>query len=298
MKIKSFEMDPSVPLERAVVDVCLAELGRAQNALRERPDGDEEAVHEYRKSMKKLRSLIRLVRPELGSKYDTLNEGFRDAARMLSDARDRTVMVETAEALEKAAKSKKEKAAAGELARAVRRRISSHQGGDVPEDRIAAALDLAAGAGVHLHNVDVSSTKTAARGFEKVYRKARKRYDKALDGGDEALHDLRKSIKHHRYHLRFLRPTYREVLSAERDVAKEASSLLGDDHDLVVIGGKLRDLEISKKSRPILRRLVSRRRKAIRRRALRLAGLLLQEKPKERRKRMMGYLKRAKKEHG
>ena len=58
-------------------------------------NGDRgEAVHDARKRLKKLRGLIRLVRPEFKD-YKPKNADLRDTARLLSPLRDRTSLVET-----------------------------------------------------------------------------------------------------------------------------------------------------------------------------------------------------------
>jgi len=58
-----------------------------------------EAVHEFRKNCKKMRGLLRLVRPALGSAYPQENSWYRDIARELSGARDAQVLVHTVDAL-------------------------------------------------------------------------------------------------------------------------------------------------------------------------------------------------------
>src|SRR4051794_709128 len=85
--------DPSEEVRRIAA-------GRADNALEElRGESDEDdagAVHEARKNLKKLRSLLRLVRGELGDDvYRRENERIRDAGRELSGSRDADVKLET-----------------------------------------------------------------------------------------------------------------------------------------------------------------------------------------------------------
>src|SRR5919109_412156 len=76
--------------------------GRIDHALDElrgkTKSSPEEAVHEARKNMKKLRALLRLTRNELGDEvYRRENECFRDAGRQLSGVRDADVMLGTLE---------------------------------------------------------------------------------------------------------------------------------------------------------------------------------------------------------
>jgi hypothetical protein len=71
----------------------------------ERLDGDTDedlgtAVHEARKSFKRLRATVRLARDELGDDvYRRENTAFRDAGRRLVGTRDSQVLLETLEAL-------------------------------------------------------------------------------------------------------------------------------------------------------------------------------------------------------
>ena len=56
----------------------------------------EKAVHEARKSFKRLRALLRLIRYGISDvDYKRENLCFRDASRLLSGARDSAVMLET-----------------------------------------------------------------------------------------------------------------------------------------------------------------------------------------------------------
>src|SRR5262245_10879006 len=54
----------------------------------------DEVIHSARKSCKKLRGLIRLVRPVFGG-YEAENAAFRDAGRGLSALRDLGVLIQT-----------------------------------------------------------------------------------------------------------------------------------------------------------------------------------------------------------
>ena len=89
--------------EKTAKGVRRVARGRVENALeqlREQPEGEEAAVHTARKDLKKLRSLLRLVRGELDrATYRNESERYRDAGRLLSDARDAEVKLQTLEEL-------------------------------------------------------------------------------------------------------------------------------------------------------------------------------------------------------
>src|SRR5690348_17534612 len=77
-------------------------VGRAEAALERLREGKAgeidtaEAVHGARKDMKKLRTVLRLLRDALGKKrYRRANAHFRDAARALSASRDAEVKLQT-----------------------------------------------------------------------------------------------------------------------------------------------------------------------------------------------------------
>ena len=63
--------------------------------------GRDEAIHEARKNVKKIRGVLRLMRPELGEIYGLENTFFRDVGRQLSQFRDAGATVETFDALRK-----------------------------------------------------------------------------------------------------------------------------------------------------------------------------------------------------
>ena len=94
-----------------------------------------EAVHDTRKDMKKLRSLLRLVRDELGpERYRAENGRYRDAARLLSGARDAEVKLATLAALREdypddVPEAKAARAQARGGARPARRRRGRPRGG-------------------------------------------------------------------------------------------------------------------------------------------------------------------------
>src|SRR5262249_46937221 len=61
-------------------------------------DGDE-TVHQVRRRCKKLRALLRLIRPHLADRYDVENAHFREAAGLLAPFRDAHIRLVAYDAL-------------------------------------------------------------------------------------------------------------------------------------------------------------------------------------------------------
>src|SRR6056297_195459 len=91
------ERDESV--EDGVRRIAREQLDDAVDDLENLIDDDPaDAVHDVRKRCKKVRGLVRLVRPSLGEDtYRVANDTARDAGRHLSDLRDATALMETFE---------------------------------------------------------------------------------------------------------------------------------------------------------------------------------------------------------
>ena len=94
---RSFRLKRWEAVGEGLVRVVRGRAATAIEALREdAKDNPAAAIHSARKEIKKIRSVLRLARPELGEKtYAAENERYRDAGRTLSGSRDAEVKVET-----------------------------------------------------------------------------------------------------------------------------------------------------------------------------------------------------------
>ncbi len=95
----------SVEVERVVSDVVTPKLrlwmGDLDDAIpRVLGDGDDEAVHDLRVSLRRIRSVLRLVRPVYGKYHvDDVREGMRRVAGATGSLRDEEVLHETLAAI-------------------------------------------------------------------------------------------------------------------------------------------------------------------------------------------------------
>jgi CHAD domain-containing protein len=267
-------------------EIRRAARGRIEHAIDELRGGTdstpEEAVHEARKDMKKLRALLRLARGELGKDvFARENACLRDAARELAGTRDSDVMLETLEALELPAGLGSELREAIQAARTA-------AGADEREAaaRTAVAMLKEARRRVADWPLERDSFDAVADGLDRGYRRGRRAFRTALDEPSaEALHEWRKRVKDLWYHHTLLRELWPPVMSAVGDEAHELSDRLGDDHDLVVLAAWVHghldaDGEFSE--------AVIRRREELQAEAFALGARVYAEKPSAYLRRMKG----------
>ena len=225
--------------------VACEQIDRAVGEIDDVDLDPHETVHQVRKRCKKIRGLLRIVRPQLEETYQSENAFFRDAARELAGLRDAQSMLECYDRLmEHFDKQVDRRQFASIRARLTRERDQlAHQQGD-----IAASLDtfrgrmLTARERVAEWSIPDEEFDTLRDGFEKTFRRAQRALRLAYDDPTpEKFHEWRKRVKYHRYHCRLLRSIWPSMLNVYRDTADELGDLLGDDHDLAIIRGRVLD---------------------------------------------------------
>src|SRR5881227_2841619 len=85
---------PDIAVGEALRAVARDILAEARTILDDQSRPDANAVHDFRKSMKRWRALLRLLEPFLGEDARRLREQARDLARELSGARDAQSAIE------------------------------------------------------------------------------------------------------------------------------------------------------------------------------------------------------------
>ena len=172
---------------------------QAARAGRELEAASGAAVHESRKAIKRLRALLRLIRPEIGEKaFKARNAAMREIAAALSGPRDQGILLETVAKLE--ARYGAETAgilapvrdligadAAGSQASIGRAAIEQVRGLLAREEKRFETLEIAG-----------DGFTVLADGLEQSYRRGRKALAKARENpSDQAYHDLRKAVQWH-----------------------------------------------------------------------------------------------------
>jgi CHAD domain-containing protein len=222
-----------------IARIARGRIDHALDELRGKSDSSpEEAVHEARKDMKKLRALLRLVRGEVGDKrFRRESDAFRDAGRELAGVRDADVMLATLGTLEERYAGELSAKAAGDLRQALEaHRIRTAAGARGQASEAAIEMLKQARRRVSGWSVEHDGFEAVEDGLRRVYRQGRRAWQAAGDDpSPEAIHEWRKRVKDLWYHCSILREAWPPVMSALADEAHELSDRLGDDHDLVVL---------------------------------------------------------------
>jgi CHAD domain-containing protein len=221
--------------------------GRAEHALEQleaaRNGRFAEGVHEARKDLKKLRSLLRLSRKGLGKKtYRRENARYRSAARRLSGARDAEVKLQTLSSLEERFGEELPEGTVANLRGSLESERPQQPDWEHLDQLENASAEIAAGRDeIPGWTMNRGGWDLLEPGLRRSYRRGRKRMRRARDDpSDENLHEWRKRAKDLWYHLRIVRDADPEVLETAANRAHELSDVLGDHHDLAVLAEEVR----------------------------------------------------------
>jgi CHAD domain-containing protein len=148
--------------------------------------GGEDPIHEARKSIKKVRALLRLIQDELGAACRGESARLRQAGRNLSPVRDAEALITAFDRLVKRRKVRK-----GDVA-SIRIGLVEHK--TRLEEKIGLAELMAR-----------DGFKAIRGGLKKTFHRGRKAMWAALKSRSrEDLHEWRKRVKDHWYYVRLL----------------------------------------------------------------------------------------------
>ena len=267
----AFDLDPRAPLPTSLLGAARIECKQAEATLAEPTPAH---IHATRKSIKRLRAWLRLLRPQLAGQYRLIDRLLRDAARQLAGRRDADVALQTLLSLRRARLI--DAAAYRQLRDLASRQRRDTQGDGAADERATTLLRAAAiyVEGLTLPDVGESTLRAA---LAKTRHRCRRRWKRAsADPTAEALHDWRKWVKHLATQAQLVGSRIGEP-GVDPPALKSLADTLGRHHDHAQL---LQGLEAAGLAgQPLLhlrlRDAVTRRQQALERRALRLGKWLL-----------------------
>ncbi len=283
---RRFELLPGEPTGNGLRRIALGQLDEAIELLEGTAEsaGAGRRVHDTRKALKRLRALLRLLRRELGeSEFADEDRLLRGAGLALAGAREAEVMLATLDALlARHPRRPRRRTVAVALRRELmeeRERTAASLLGDSPERREALGRlrDLRVRvAGWTLGDVSMASVEAALR---LTYGDGRRRMRRVAAGRGNGLHERhqwRKRAKRLRYGAQLL------GLTATARRADELAELLGEERDLALLRRRIKRVKPgSRDGRRKLIKLIDRRRRKLRKRALARGGRLYRRTPRK-----------------
>lgn len=194
-------------------------------------------MHEFRKRCKKIRGLVRLVRPGFDH-YSDENAWFRDRAAAVSEVRDAASMQECLAALIARYRDDLGEQPFAEVGGWLERRAAELTARSGTAARLRQIRDELGSARERVSDWEIvdSGITAVQEGVAKTYRRARKGMNRAAqEPSAENFHEWRKRVKYYRYHCRLLTDAWPRVFRALHKESRRLSDLLGDDHDLAVL---------------------------------------------------------------
>ena len=248
---------------------------------------DGEKVHEARKRIKKVRALLRLVRPGLGPAYSVENRRLRDAGRKLSKLRDAVAVIEAFDEFQRRASGSVPQRTLALIRRDLvlqKQRVEERLATPGVKNEVAAALAES------LQSIDRRPLKQSGfavleSGLEQTFRAGKKAFARARDTGRrQDVHEWRKRVKDHWYHVRLLDKLWSDVMEEYSRSLENLQSTLGEDLNLALLRDRLASTSGPRetaRNTHLVTKAINSARKELRADALAIGDKVYSRKPRE-----------------
>jgi CHAD domain-containing protein len=203
------------------------------------------SVHEIRKSIKRIRAVLRLIREEIGySTYYRENAAYRDINRSISDLRTYDVLILTLENVQAELSRKLPDGPVEPLIRSIRDQrdemLAEVFSGDETFRELAERVREAK---TRIPDLPVrhNGFEAFSGGIFRMYRHGKEYLTSATKDHDmHHLHDMRKRTKYLWHQIQIVKPIYPGALGALARSLETITEKLGTYHDLAVLSGYLK----------------------------------------------------------
>lgn len=264
-------------------------LTEGRSAFSDRSLSDAEAVHDFRKAMKRWRAFLRLLQPFLGDEGRRMRLEAAALARSLAGARDATTALDALADMTKRTDALSARSIATLTARIDSLRLAAEGLSltDETRSRIDAVLADT--------EQSVKFWPLAAIGYKQVATELADGYRRARDAvprdwmaaAPETLHELRKRVVIHRYQMEIIEPLWPRFAEFWVGEAQRLRDRLGHHQDLVTFAHLTTPHQPLARWRSRLTPLIDARRADHVRAAARISSRLFADSPKAFRRRLL-----------
>jgi CHAD domain-containing protein len=269
---------------RAVARDVLAE---ARTALSDPQRSDAEAVHDFRRAMKRWRALLRLLEPFVGDARG-MRDDARDLAHALTGARNAQSALDALADLAKHELALSPRSLAGLTRRieAIRQAAETTLINPEMRERLTGALDRAE-AVVERWPLHMLTFDDVADQLSRFYRRVRELLPQDWTAAEaEELHELRKWVVIHRYQMDIIEPLWPRFAKMWTTEAQRLRDRLGRHQDVLMLAALTGVHQPLARWRSRLAPAIAERRAAHVAGSARLAARLFVEKPNAFRRRL------------
>ena len=237
--LMNFELTSTQSPQKNIKRILKEEVQFIQNQMQAKGNARHLAVHGSRKSFKRIRSVLRLVRKELGVQtYRKENEFYRDSSRLLADVRDSYVQIDTFKKAIDYQHFDPEWTTAVHDWLYDRHLLISAQKLDQEQVLIQVAQRMENGRN-RIKSLPLDTDNFAAfnSGIKRIYKQGQGQMQAAYHDGQsiEKFHDWRKRVKYLWHHMELIHPFNPELCTQLATDLHTISDHLGDAHDYAVL---------------------------------------------------------------
>jgi len=232
----SYSIENQETIENAIQRIAGEQIDNAIAELGDQELDQHEKIHQVRKRCKKIRGLVRLVRPQFEETYQYENAWYRDAAKELAPLRDAQSMVEIYNKLTSWYEYLNDFAPIGKFLLDRRDQIAQDRTGIQNRlDSFYRKMEEGK-ARTSTWSFEGEDFEAVAGGISKTYKRGRKAFSLAYQNpGSERFHEWRKRVKYHWYHSRLLTNIWPDLMDEYNQQIHLLADYLGDLHDLALL---------------------------------------------------------------
>jgi CHAD domain-containing protein len=280
----SYRLKDHETISDGIKRLIIEQIDKALDGMQSGSGNQDDAIHDTRVCLKKMRAALRLVRSEIDPDiFRQENICYRDAGRRLSAVRDTAAMLETIDKLTDRFANQLAPDAFTELRQPLRQSSMARRL-EKKKAMLAVAKTLGAARRRVEHWADHANGFSAlGQGIKDVYKQGRQSFARAFEQPSvENFHEWRKDVKCLRYQIQILKPIWPVMMEGLADELDTLGEYLSDDHDLALL--RQRVLEPAERSGgrtdlEALIALIDQRRGELQREARRLGQRVYLEKP-------------------
>jgi len=295
-QLERFQINKQLNLEENLKGIMVDRISFIVDHIYRQEDAHT-TIHEIRRSTKRIRAVLRLIRDEIGySHYFRENMFYRDLARRMSTVRDSYVLCQTVKSLEinypESISVNDYSLLKDRLSFQIDQDLERFTGFSGGFEQILADIRQA-GKRIDQYCYLRHEYISIKKGIRRVYRRGRSLLSRIGSSFDmELFHEYRKISKYLQFQMELIHPVYPKLLKAYAGTIDKHTELLGDLHDYDRLDFYIQNAvsnEIHTTARKKLLKVIRNRKEELLSKIQAKSQMIYAEKPQEFTKRIKVY---------